>query len=212
MMKILKITLLMVLSIMSLELFAAPKPILAPRKGIWTNKVEFAHPKQLTLIVPGSEEPQRFWYMILTVTNQTSQSVPLYLKSQLMTDTYQIVTAGRGVQKYVFDKIKLMNQGRYPFLEWAETVDNKILAGEDNQLDIAIIWPDFDIEAKNVKFFVSGLSNETACIKHPTVLKDGNPLEVCLSKTLEIDYAVPGHKSKRDKQALAYSGKSWIMR
>jgi hypothetical protein len=90
---------------------------------------------------------------------------------------------------------------------------NRILQGEDNTKDIAVIWPDFDTKAKNIKVFIAGLSNETVAIDHP-MAKDqaGKPFKVFLRKTLELSYAFKGDPALRSDASLTYKGKRWIMR
>ena len=94
-----------------------------------------------------------------------------------------------------------------------ENVDNKILQGEDNTKDIAIIWPDFDTKAKSIKLFFGGLSNETISIDHPVAKdKSGKPKPVFLRKTLELNYSLGGDPAYRSTVELIYKGKRWIMR
>jgi len=113
----------------------------------------------------------------------------------------------------VFEQIKRRHQNKYPFLEPLEKADNRILQGEDNTKDIAIIWPDFDLQAKNIKIFIAGLSNETVVIDHP-VAKDkmGEVVKVYLRKTLELSYSLRGDPALRSDVGIAYKDKRWIMR
>ena len=143
-----------------------PTPAIVQRPGQWTLDVRYEHPQQLVLPWgPGGE--QRFWYMIVTVTNRTGMDVEFYPKCDLMTDTFQIVPAGRAVPPVVFEMIQQRHASRYPLLESLQSVPNRVLEGEDNARDIAIIWQDFDPQAASFQVFVSGLSNETAVIAHP---------------------------------------------
>ncbi|MHC4458809.1 MAG: hypothetical protein ACYS0I_17330 [Planctomycetota bacterium] len=191
----------------------APEPAIVPGAGIWTVETRFEHPQQIVVRPHGSGSPERFWYMIVTVTNRTKQDVDFYPKCELMTDTFEIIPAGKSVQKTVFEHIKRRYERTYPFLESLEQTSNKILQGEDNTKDIAIIWPDFDAKAKNIKLFIAGLSNETVVIKHP-VAKDetGEPVSVFLRKTLELNYALGGDPALRSEVKVSYKGKRWVMR
>jgi hypothetical protein len=130
-----------------------------------------------------------------------------------MTDTFQIVQTSKDSTRPVFEKIKLRHQGQYPFLEPIEFVDNKVLQGFDNTVDLAIIWPDFDEKAKNVSLFIAGLSNETTVFGHP-IDRDisGKPIKVFLRKTLKLDYAIGGDKTLRANAAMTFKKKQWIMR
>ena len=113
----------------------------------------------------------------------------------------------------VFKHIKKRHQSKYPFLESLEKAGNRILQGRDNTKDIAIIWPDFDAKAKNIKLFISGLSNETVAIDHPRAKdQSGKPVKVFLRKTLELSYAMRGDAAFRSQAMLMYKSKRWVMR
>lgn len=192
---------------------AAPEPTIVPGPGLWTIDTVFTHPQQIALQSGGNAQPRRFWYTIITLTNNTNRDVEFYPKCDLMTNTFRIIPAGKGVSPAVFGHVKKRHQSRYPFLEPLEKIGNRMLQGEDNAKDVAIIWPDFDTQAKNIKVFVTGLSNETVAIDHPVAKdKTGRPIKVFLRKTLELSYTFRGDPSLRSDANLAYKGKSWIMR
>ncbi|MDD5135567.1 MAG: hypothetical protein PHP01_09185 [Phycisphaerae bacterium] len=192
---------------------AAPEPAIIPAPSHWTLNVVFTQPQQITVKIPGERKPQRFWYLIITVTNTSEIDVPFYPACELMTDTFQIIPAYRDTRNVVFEKIKTRHKKKYPFLESLEFGDSKILQGQDNTKDLAIIWPDFDVKAKNISLFLAGLSNETAVVEHPTA-KDANgaPEKLYLRKTLELQYSIGGDESLRSSGTLAFKGKNWVMR
>lgn len=192
---------------------AAPEPAIVPAPGQWTVDMKFTHPQQIVMPTRVENQPTRFWYVIITLTNNTDNDVGFYPKCDLMTDTFRITPANKAVTPAVFQQIKKRHRSRYPFLESLAKAGNRILQGEDNTKDIAIIWPDFDVQAKNIKVFIAGLSNETVAIDHP-VAKDQNglPRKVFLRKTLELSYAFKGDPTLRSGAGLAYKGKRWIMR
>jgi len=196
--------------------WAYPKPAIAPALNHWNIDVEFSKPQQILVDIPTDGQnapPRRFWYVILTLTNNSAVDAPFFPSCDLMTDTFKIVPAGTDVMGIVFKQIKLTQQGRYPFLESLEQVDDRILQGADNARDIAIIWPDFDGEAKNIDLFIGGLSNEVVMINHP-IKKDkaGNPEKVYLRKTLQLKYAIGGDKKFRSDSRLEYKTRQWVMR
>ena len=96
---------------------AAPEPAIVPRDGQWTVDTEFTHPQQIVLRRTSDKMPVRFWYTIITLTNNTDEDVAFFPKCDLMTDTFQITQAGKGVLPVVFEQIKKRHQSRYPFLE-----------------------------------------------------------------------------------------------
>ena len=204
---------LVVWAVMVCACLAAPQPAIVSGPGDWTVDVTFEHPQQIVVQLSGDNRPRRFWYTIITLINKTNRDVDFYPKCELMTDTFQIVPAGGGASAAVFERIKRRHQSRYPFLEPLEKTSNKVLQGEDNTKDIAIIWPDFDAKAKNIKLFIAGLSNETVAIDHP-VAKDetGKAVQVFLRKTLELSYSLAGDAFLRSDANLIYKGKRWVMR
>lgn len=193
--------------------FSAPKPAVVQAPDDWTLDVKYENPSQIMVKLPGQKTPTRFWYIILSLTNKSAMDVDFYPKCELMTDTFQIIPSGKQVPDVVFSQIKLRYQSAYPFLEWVEKSENKILQGDDNARDIAIIWPDFDLKAKNVSFFISGLSNETALLHLPSTKNaDGSDATVFLRKTLSLEYSIAGDPAFRTDAKLALKTKNWIMR
>lgn len=191
---------------------AAPEPAVVQKPGQWTIQVRYEHPQQLVLPW-GEKGPSRFWYTILTITNRTGRDVEFYPRCDLMTDTFQILPAGRGVPPMVFDRIKQRHAMVYPFLEPLEGVGNRLLQGEDNAKDLAVIWSDFDTQATGFTVFITGLSNETAAVKHPVARDDlGLPVFVFLRKTLALDYKLRGDPALRASVEVAYEDQSWVMR
>lgn len=192
---------------------AAPEPAIVPAPNQWTLNVVFTQPQQITVKIPGERKPQRFWYIIITVTNIYETDVPFYPACELMTDTFEIIPAYRDTRNVVFEKIKARHKKKYPLLESLEFADNKILQGQDNTKDLAIIWPDFDAKAKNISLFIAGLSNETVVVEHPIAKDaDGVSVKLYLRKTLELQYSIGGDESLRSSGTLAFKGKNWIMR
>ncbi len=192
---------------------AAPEPAIVPAPGQWTVDMEFTHPQQITLPRGSDKKLAQFWYTIITLTNNTGNDVDFYPKCDLMTDSFQIIPAGKFVSSMLFDQIKRRHKSKYPFLEPLDNSGAKILQGEDNTKDIAVIWPDFDTQAKSLQLFITGLSDETAAVDHP-VLKDdrGEPLKVFLRKTLELRYSLRGDQALRTNASFAYQEKRWVMR
>ena len=192
---------------------SAPEPAAVPTSNIWTINTEFSHPQQIIMQNESTNQLKRYWYMIITLTNETKRDVDFYPKCELMTDTFQVIPAGKGVASVVFEKIKERHKSKYPFLKYINDADNKLLQGEDNACDLAIIWENFDNKAQNVKLFITGLSNETAVVDHP-VAKDqeGRAIKVYLRKTLELSYNIHGDPALVSGVELKFDGKHWIMR
>jgi len=193
---------------------AFPTPAVVQKVSEWTLTVRYEQPEQITLRLAGRKEPQRFWYLIVSLTNESSQpEAPFFAVCQLVTDNFEIIPAGHGVPKGVFEAIKRKHQGSYPFLESLDFEDNRIRRGPDNTRDIVIIWRDFNEKAKEVSFFIGGLSNETAVIQHPVKTDaNGNPETVVLQKTLQLRYVVGADAKLRDLATLNFIEQRWVMR
>ncbi|OHB61655.1 MAG: hypothetical protein A2167_07855 [Planctomycetes bacterium RBG_13_46_10] len=193
--------------------FSAPAPAVVQNPGDWTVNVTFEHPQQIVLKSGIFGTPKRFWYVIVTLINNTNQDVDFFPKCDLMTDTFQITPAGGNVPPAVFEMIKKRHQSRYPFLESLQTAGNRILQGEDNAKDIAIIWPYFDVRATGFQIFITGLSNETVAVEHPVQTDENSmPVQVYLRKTLALSYNLKGDTRLRSDVGLEYKGKRWVMR
>lgn len=193
---------------------AHPKPKVVQKPDQWTLNVDYSAPRQITLQLPGQKMLQRYWYIILSVTNETSfEEVEFYPLCRLITDTFQEIPADKQVSVAVFNAIKQKHQGGYPFLESLDFKDHRIARGEDNTRDFAIIWPDFDPKARQVNLFVGGLSNETAVIEDPK-LKDenGDPKKIFLQKTLQLKYSIAGDENLRSAAVMKEIESNWVMR
>ena len=193
---------------------AYPEPAVVQKGKQWTLNVDYSAPEQITLQLPDQKKPQRFWYIILSVTNETSlDEVEFYPLCRLTTDTFQEIPADKQVSVVVFNAVKDKHKGTYPFLESLDFKDHRVSRGEDNTRDFAIIWPDFDPKAKQVNLFVGGLSNETAVVEHPEQKdEDGNSKKIFLQKTLQLKYAIAGDEKLRSTVTMKEIKQSWVMR
>ena len=206
----------LMVSVLAVSAVAAghPEPKVVQKVSQWTLDVDYSAPQQITLKLPNQTKPQRFWYIILSVTNETSlETVEFYPLCRLITDTFQVIDADRHVPISVFNAVKKKHQGSYPFLESLDFKDHRVARGEDNARDFAIIWPDFDPKARQISLFVGGLSNETAVVEDPKLKDgDGNPKKIFLQKTLQLKYAVAGDEKLRDTVTLKEPKQTWVMR
>ena len=191
-----------------------PEPAVVQKATEWTLTVKYENPQQITLRLPGKPTPERFWYIILSLTNESPQlEVPFFPACDLVTDNFEIIKAGVDIPSGVFEAIKLKHQGSYPFLESMDFEDNRFYRGKDSTRDIVIIWKDFNLKAKEVSFFIGGLSNETAAVMHPAKKDEqGNPEKIILQKTLQLRYLVGADSRLRDLAALKLLEQSWVMR
>lgn len=203
-------------AVLSVSAVAAgyPKPKVVQKANQWTLDVDYSAPEQITLQLPNQKKPQRFWYIILSVTNETLlEEAEFYPLCRLITDTFQVIPADKRVPIAVFNAVKQKHQGSYPFLESLDFADHRVSRGADNTRDFAIIWPDIDPKARQISLFIGGLSNETAVVEHPEFKdEDGNPKKIFLQKTLQLKYAVAGDEKLRSTVTMKEIKQSWVMR
>ena len=206
----------LMVSVLAVSAVAAgyPKPKVVQKVNQWTLDVDYSAPQQITLQLPNQKKPQRFWYIILSVTNETPlEEVEFYPLCRLITDTFQVIPADKRVPIAVFNAVKGKHQGSDPFLESLDFKDHRVARGEDNTRDFAIIWPDFDPKARQINLFVGGLSNETAAVEHPKLKdEDGNSKKIFLQKTLQLKYAVAGDEKLRSAVRIKEIKQTWVMR
>ena len=189
---------------------AAPKPAIVQGPLLWTADATFEHLQQIVYQPSEQSKPRRFWYLILTVNNNTGKDIEFYPQCDLMTESFEILPAGKRVPQEIFEIMATLYRDKYPLLESMAAADNRILQGEDNARDIALIWSDFDSGAKNVKLFITGLSNETAVVNAPG--RGNTSQRVYLRKTLELRYHLKGDAAWRSNGDIVYQGHQWVMR
>ncbi|MFC1762020.1 hypothetical protein ACFL6U_08050 [Planctomycetota bacterium] len=203
------LTVLLVCSMTS----AAPEPKVVQPKGLWTAELVFEPLQQLIYQPSPDVQPQRFWYIILTLTNNSGQDMDFHPRCDLLTDTFQLVPAYERIPPSISNMIRNRHQTKYPLLQSMASVGNRLLQGEDHAKDVIVVWPDFDPEAAKASLFIAGLSNETALVKHPT-LKDaeGNPTPFFLRKTLELNFKLRSEAGLRTNADVRFVDKRWVMR
>ena len=89
---------------------AAPEPAIVPGPDDWTVEVGFEHPQQIVVQLSGQDRPRRFWYLLVTLTNKTNRDVDFYPKCELMTDTLQVIPAGKNTPIFCDDNFKVLLQ------------------------------------------------------------------------------------------------------
>ncbi len=142
--------------------------------------------------------------MRYTVTNNTGQDLLFTPEFELMTDTGQIIKAGKGVDDSIFTQIQKLYKN--PLLESPVDILGKILQGEDNAKDGVAIFTGVDPGARDFRFMVGGISGETAPVLDPVTHQ-----KVVLHKTLVLDYAIPGQAIDIAPQPQ-FKSRTWVMK
>lgn len=203
-----------------------PKPLEVPAK--WELEIEVQIPRPIRVRMPGGTERKTFWYVLYTVTNHTKDPDSGRPTEQLFapnfflyTKTGQLLRAGSKVPTFVYEAIKKRHNN--PHLKDVAAITGKLLYGEDNAKDGVAMWQDFDPKAGSIDIFIVGLSGETKDIILPSpvtvsrvnsrgkkITKKTN--KIILSKTLRLNYMVPGEKRARLHTPVKLVRKQWILR
>lgn len=198
---------------------SAPNPSPVPIR--WELEMQIRPIRAIEVALPGYDRPQLFWFIRYTVTNDTGQDVIFVPDFVMYTDTGQIIHAGQKVPTAVFKSIKkLYNE---PLLKDMTDVTGKLLQGEDNAKEGVAIWHNFDPKAGGFDIFIGGLSGESAEVDLPKPIKVveldavGNEVVVnkskaILTKTLDLQYGVPGEAAARGQTTPKLLKKQWVMR
>jgi hypothetical protein len=194
---------------------SVPTPSLASVS--WQLEFDYEAPRPILLRLAGDEKPRLYWYMRYTVANLTGKDRQFIPQFTMYTDTGQILPAGRGVPSAVFGHIK--KRLNAPLLIDRASVTGRLLQGRDNAKTSVAIWRDPDPKARAFDIFVSGLSGEQARVKLPRPITvetaEGEHAEksvVLVSKTLEINYLLPGEASARVGKTPKQASRQWVMR
>lgn len=175
-----------------------PQP--SPYPVTWQLDFRHGKPTRLVMHLPGKSEPQAYWYMTYTVTNNTDQEQLFLPEFDLVTHEGKIVRNDTDIPKEVFDTIKHREGMR--FLKTDAQIGGELRIGDDQAKDGVAIWPEPSPRMGQFQIYVSGLSGETATVKGP----NGKPQ--ILRKTLELNYLVRGNSP----DAVVEQPQRWVMR
>ena len=128
---------------------------------------------------------QIFWYVRYKVTNSTDMDQLFTPEFQLITDTGQVIDAGKDVPVEIFDQIKKLYGS--DLMESPIDVLGKLKQGPDHAKESVAIFAGVEMEARKFRIVTTGLYGEVAEVKNPLTDKP-----VILRKALVLDYDVPG--------------------
>jgi len=197
----------------------APQPNEA--RVAWEIDIRYRAPQPIVVKVPGYGSPQRFWYFLYTVTNQSGEDRHFAPDIVLYTNTGQIVRSGEGVNTTVYQTIKQRHND--PLLQTTVGMAGKLLQGESNAKEGVAIFRDFDPQAASFTLFFGGLSGETARVHLPTPItvsemmpggktQDVSRDIVTLTKTLALTYNVGTEAGGRTQAEIREVDARWVMR
>lgn len=181
-----------------------PRPSTITRT--WQLTFRFHKPQRLIMHSPRHKyaHPKTYWVMRYSVVNKTGRARFFYPRVTLITNTGQIVKAGKGVSHGIFEKVKHLF--RNPFMQDQTMIIGRILQGRDNAKHGVVIFAGIDKNVRTLTIYITGLSGDTAVQTDPLTHR---PL--VLRKTLRLKYRVPGEAIGIPVH-LQYEGRTWVMR
>ena len=182
--------------------FAEPEPSLVAPKGTFELDFKQYAPERLEVMDKGKKVT--YWYIRYTVTNNSGKDVIFTPEFELITDTGSAVQGFKGVNRDIYFQLKKLYGNK--LMESPFEILGKLLQGADNARDGIAIFRDVDPDSRVFTFYVQGVANETQKVKNPI---KGNM--VTLSKTLQIDYKMPGEQIDVDPKP-EFKGKKWVMK
>lgn len=185
--------------------------------GTWEVDFEFHDLARISLVLPGDDHPETFWYLLYTVTNRSGRDVEFYPTFELVTDTLEVVTGSSNISPSVYDAIRARHKILHPFFRDPLRVSGKLLQGADNARTSAAVFRQFDENSNSVTIYVAGLSGEVVQFPNPTFDREGpetpqNAQFFTLRRTLAIEYDIPGDPETRRAARASRRDQQWVMR
>jgi len=191
-----------------------PKP--NPYPLSWELKFEHGHPRRLLITPRGSDQPQAYWYMTFTVTNEGRDDVKFLPVFEMLTEDGRVLRSDDNVPPIVLETIRLREKSRH--LMSITDIAGPLRVGPDQAKDGVAIWREPASEMGQFSIFVKGLSGEATILKDEKGQDvtqpgpDGKPAPVVLWKTLALHYHVAGDDRAPGHDVCELVGQEWIMR
>lgn len=189
--------------VMPIDAAAAPEPEIVP--SAWQLHFKWGTPGVISVDLPTQSAPVLYGYLPYTVINKTGEDRLYAPDIWVWTDAGELLQANRKVPPAAFSALK--SHLRNELLESPAKIVGRLLQGEDNARDGAIMWPVGDRDVNLLRIFVGGLSGETKQIPNPA---GGDP--IILRKTLTLEYETPGDNINAGMKPFILKGHKWVMR
>lgn len=207
------------------EVGSGPEPAATPVS--WEFKFQFLDPRRIEVQLPGTDQPEVYWYMVYTATNGGPRSQLFFPMFRVVTEELEVFDSDTGISPLVFAAIRERHRRTHPDLVHPTKAIGELLTGDDNARESVAIWRQIDLSNNRFTVYVAGLSGEAQFVRNPAydptrpetteTGPDGkevvrNPKSFTLRKTLEIRYNLPGSASARPRAAPERRQMRWIMR
>lgn len=171
-----------------------------------------------------------YWYLPYTITNVSGADQRFIPEVTILTDTGNILQAGKDVPSRAF--VQIAAELRNPLLESPQSVVGTIRQGVDFAKDSVFIWPVPSEDVDQFTVFVAGLSGETAVLTKPSTgeplmepaldIETGQPLldaqgnpvmrPVIARRTTALTYATPGTPDSPQQRPVTLLDTAQVMR
>ena len=161
-------------------------------------------PKRIVVNVPGKNNPQAYWYLTYTVTNNTGLERMFLPVFEMVSDDGKITRSDKNVPTVVVEAIRQSEGNK--FLKSSLDVAGEFRLGLDESKFGAAVWPEPLLQMGRFSILVGGINSEYAKATGP----DGK--EITLRKTLELNFLVRGDDVYPGEDEVNHKALEWIMR
>lgn len=184
--------------------YAQQQPTPAPYRVAWEFDVKWSKPVRTVVQVPGQANPQAYWYLPFTVTNNTDQERLFMPVAELAMRDGRIIRADRDIPGVVLEQIRKEQNNK--FIETTLSAAGQLRLGAEQARSVVAIWPEPTARMGDFTILIAGLNGE---YKH---VKDADGKDAILHKTLQLDYKVIGDEVEPNKDPVLDVQATSIMR
>jgi hypothetical protein len=187
-----------------------PKPSRYPIS--WELKFDHGMPQRIVVPIAGKADPQAYWYMTYTVTNNSNQEQTYLPIFEWLTSDGKIIRSDNQVPAVVFSAIKARE--KQELMEPWTKLGGELLIGPDQAKDGVAIWPEPRLRMEHFSIFVGGLSGEAVHLKDDTgnEIKDKDGKPTIMRKTLQLNYHIRGDEVFPGEDEVNENAENWVMR
>lgn len=205
-----------------------PQP--SPTTISWELEFDFLDPQRIEVQLPGTTQPEVYWYIVYTVTNPGQRTQRFFPMFEIVTEDLRVLETDMGIDPLVFNAIAERHRITHKYMVSPTKAIGPLRAGADNARESVAIWRGVELNQNNFRVYVAGLSGESRFVANPAYDPDQpeeatgtgsdgrspaaaeNPQYFTLRKTLEIPYTLPGSPAARTTAEPERGDARWIMR
>lgn len=190
---------------------AYPEPSIYP--VAWEFDFDYRTPQRM--VIDGRDgQPQAYYYMVYTVTNDTDEERLFLPVIEMLAADGRIIEANRGVPNFMTVFNRINEQVRSLNLTPPQDMFGTLRVGEDQAKSSVAIWQEPKAEMGTFHIFIGGLSGETATLEgsHGQPLKDEDGRPIVLRKTRQLTFKVRGDEVAPERDTVVEVDDDWVMR